>query len=355
MPVTTILQHQNERERHVEADLDTPMTNNEDNLSIGEMLEKIRIDWAPVIHHRYTRASPLSNQKRTATVTGRWIPPDSSYRSTLLNGRSSSNLPRHALPSSRQAPPEIYHTRQTNSKNFNTERGGSTTHHASPAPPVSYRARRASRETQQVREVSPTTYDAQPASSMNRNARQMSPSTYIIAQTAYNALGVHRAAGTSPNRQNERQMSSANGNAVQTSNFQPIANYVAGSDFTTSHFIATNDNCTAKRGFTIVDDFISNDNATAGGHISSHISRNGSLTAASNYTTNSSANGGGCTAGNGFRACLFTTRDSSAESANYTASDDIARNGNFTATSDFTTCLSTISDGQLGHVSQSQQ
>ncbi|PTB70389.1 hypothetical protein BBK36DRAFT_1137059 [Trichoderma citrinoviride] len=78
MPVTSILQHQRERERLTQPDLDTPMPDHDQGPSMREEMQKVRIRWALAVE-QHVQVSLLTETEKAAAVAARWIPPDSSY------------------------------------------------------------------------------------------------------------------------------------------------------------------------------------------------------------------------------------------------------------------------------------
>lgn len=207
MPVTTILQHQREKEGLTQPDLDVPMTNDDHNLSMQDSIEEVRADWVFALKQHF-RVSLLSKTEKAA-ATGRWVSPDSTYQSKLLNRRPNSNRPNAATLSTKQAPSDSYNARQTTSNPpITNERAvvppqmtPSYGHYDRQMPPANYDSRLASHEIQHNRQMPRASYDARQISSTDHNTGLISPDVHEVAQRPVNALGIHipQGTGTAPN------------------------------------------------------------------------------------------------------------------------------------------------------------
>ncbi|KAL7947876.1 hypothetical protein V8C42DRAFT_268175 [Trichoderma barbatum] len=197
MPVTTILQHQRDRERLTQLEPDLPMTDDDHDTSIQDSIQDVRIDWALAVE-QHIRVSLLTEEEKAAAV-GRWVAPDSTYRSTLLNGRPNSSC-----PDTKQAFSGMYNARKaihttsdrpiTNEEAFVPPQvAPSDDHYTRQMPSSNYDSRPASHEMQQSTQISCASYETRHISSSDYRDGPLSPtsSVYEVARCAVNVLGIH--------------------------------------------------------------------------------------------------------------------------------------------------------------------
>ncbi|TFB03529.1 hypothetical protein CCMA1212_004891 [Trichoderma ghanense] len=192
MPVTTILQHQRERERLAQPDLDTPMPDHDQGPSMREKMQEVRLRWALAVEE-LVQVSLLTETEKAAAVAAGWIPPDSSYTVEILNRPFNPESSKASTPSASKGSSGVYNGSQTGGKKLGPPQGN---------PP----------DRQNTRNLPPTNdvcemqqHCPQQYSSNTHDSGRISPDVYNATHRAVNALWAHRWGETASNDHNAWQ------------------------------------------------------------------------------------------------------------------------------------------------------
>ena len=201
MPVTSILQHQRERERLTQPDLDTPMPDHDQGPSMREEMQKVRIRWALAVE-QHVQVSLLTETEKAAAVAARWIPPDSSYSMEILNRPFNPASLKASTPSTSRGSSGVRKASQTSGR----KRGPSQVpphdgHNTRRLPPTDHNSRPGASKMQQ--------HNSQQCSSRDHNPGQVSPDVYNVTHRAVDALRAQRRGETASNDNNARQLISS--------------------------------------------------------------------------------------------------------------------------------------------------
>lgn len=193
MPVTTILQHQIEKERLVEPDSDMPMPDHDQGPSMRDYMQKVRLQWALAVE-KQVHVSLLTEAEKAAAVPARWIPPDSSYSVEIVNRSLNPDSSNASTLSTSHASAGVYNGSQTGGRKFGQlQRTPPDGHNSRQLPPANRTSKLGANETQQQ-------YSQQYSSSAHDYVH-ISPDVYDVTHRAVNALRAHKQ-GETPSENN---------------------------------------------------------------------------------------------------------------------------------------------------------
>ncbi|KAL7961754.1 hypothetical protein V8C34DRAFT_239871 [Trichoderma compactum] len=206
MPITTILQHQRDREKLNQPDLGTRIAEDDHNIRNKDTIKEVRLSWALAIE-RYVGVSLLTKEEKAVAVAGQWVTPDPTCQSKILNN-PKSGCSEVATSSTKKNSSRSRKTKQTNSSHPITS--GKTTaqprampfdrHSPREVPTVNCDPGRASCTMQQNTQPSRTSKEPQQSAPSEHHGGPPSPtdSVYEVARRAVDFLDIHKTQDTAP-------------------------------------------------------------------------------------------------------------------------------------------------------------
>ncbi|KAL6790562.1 hypothetical protein J3E68DRAFT_68446 [Trichoderma sp. SZMC 28012] len=208
MPITTILQHQRDREKLNQPDLGTPTAEEDHNIGNKDTIKEVRLFFWPSAMERYIRISLLTKEEKAAAAARRRAAPDSTYKSKKLDNPKSS-CSKVATRSTKKDSSRSRKAKQTNSNHLITSEKTTAQPRATPIDRRSPRtmstvncdSRQAScglqqnntqpsRKSNEPRQNAPSQHHGGPPSPTD--------SVYEVARRAVNFLDIHKTQDTEP-------------------------------------------------------------------------------------------------------------------------------------------------------------